>query len=81
MIGNKTLSTDIVNPAKLTINLTRMVARVQLSSLSTDFDPAGQYPNAKFKADGIYLYKANGTSQANGTVSNSIRWVDISRSY
>ncbi|WP_321425930.1 fimbrial protein [uncultured Bacteroides sp.] len=70
--GNKTLSTDIVNPAKLTINLTRMVARVQLSSLSTDFDPAGQYPNAKFKADGIYLYKANGTSQANGTVSNPL---------
>jgi hypothetical protein len=70
--GNKTLSTDINTPATLTLDLTRMVARVQLSSLKTDFDPAGQYPNAKFKADGIYLYKANGTSQVNGTVSNPL---------
>ncbi|WP_321518662.1 fimbrial protein [uncultured Bacteroides sp.] len=70
--GNVTLSADITDPSQLTINLTRMVARVQLTSLSTDFDPAGQYPNAVFKADGIYLLKANGTSQANGTVSNPL---------
>ncbi|MBP1594083.1 MAG: hypothetical protein H6Q12_1101 [Bacteroidetes bacterium] len=74
MIGNDnvTLSTDITDPSELTIKITRMVARVQLTSLSTNFDPAGQYPNAKFKADGIYLQKANGTSQANGTVSNPL---------
>lgn len=46
----------------VTVPISRMVARVDLVSLSSAFDPAGQYANASFVADEIFMYNAMSTS-------------------
>ena len=46
----------------VTINAARMVARVDLQSLSSAFDPAGQYADASFAADEIFMFNAMNTS-------------------
>lgn len=44
------------------VELTRMVARVSISSIKTAFDPAGQYSKATFKAKQIFMHNAKTTS-------------------
>ncbi len=41
------------------VELSRLVARVSISSIKTDFDEAGQFKAATFKVDAIYLKNAN----------------------
>jgi hypothetical protein len=60
-VGTTTLvANQTVGP--VTIQAARMVARVDLQSLSSAFDPAGQYANASFIADEIFMYNAMNTS-------------------
>jgi hypothetical protein len=58
-------SVDIVagsTPTTATVSLSRLVARVSVSSIRTAFDPAGQYRDATFKLTDIYLYNVPATS-------------------
>lgn len=60
-VGTTTLvANQTVGP--VSINAARMVARVDLQSLSSAFDPAGQYANASFVADEIFMFNAMNTS-------------------
>ena len=60
-VGTTTLvANQTVGP--VTINAARMVARVDLQSLSSAFDPAGQYADASFAADEIFMFNAMNTS-------------------
>ncbi|WP_195546702.1 fimbrial protein [Bacteroides intestinalis] len=44
---------------KAEIALSRLVARVSISSIKTAFDAAGQFKDATFKVDAVYLKNAN----------------------
>ena len=44
---------------KAEIALSRLVARVSISSIKTAFDVAGQFKDATFKVDAVYLKNAN----------------------
>lgn len=44
---------------KVEIALSRLVARVSISSIKTAFDKAGQFKDATFKVDAVYLKNAN----------------------
>ncbi len=59
-VSGVTLTAGATATASVTIS--RLVARVQLSSLSTNFSPVGLYANAKFSVDKIFLYNAASTS-------------------
>lgn len=48
---------------RASIVLSRLVARVSLSNVRTEFDPKGQYSNATLGIDKVFLYDANGTSK------------------
>jgi hypothetical protein len=48
--------------------VSRLVARIQLESLKTDFSPVGQYSNASFTLDKVFLYNAMSSSQV-GVIS------------
>lgn len=45
-----------------TISLSRLVARISISSIQTAFDQNGAYKNATFKVDKVFLYNAMSTS-------------------
>lgn len=45
-----------------TAELSRLVARIAITSVKTDFDAAGQYKNATFKIKKIFLHNAASTS-------------------
>lgn len=49
--------------AQATVNLSRLVAKVSVNSIKTAFDSKGQYANATFKTDRIFLYNACGRSK------------------
>ena len=54
------------------VDLTRMVARVSISSIKTAFDPAGQYSKATFKAKQIFMHNAKTTSNVDpGTLTTT----------
>ena len=54
------------------VELTRMVARVSISSIKTAFDPAGQYSKATFKAKQIFMHNAKTTSNVDpGTLTTT----------
>lgn len=44
------------------INLSRLVARISISSIKTDFDPNGSYANATFTPQHLFLYNAMSAS-------------------
>lgn len=50
------------------VEVSRLVARVDLVSLNTDFSAAADYPNPKFELDKVFLYNAKSKSQV-GVVS------------
>ena len=50
------------NPTNVKVDLERLVARVSISGIKTDFDPSGQYANATFTAKQIFLHNAKTTS-------------------
>lgn len=70
MSGENVVGTAItVSPvATASVTISRLVARVQLTDVKTNFSPTGAYANASFKLDSVFVYKANGTS-AVGTLS------------
>lgn len=45
-----------------TVNISRLVARVQVTSISTNFSKVGAYANATFTLDKVFLYNAASTS-------------------
>lgn len=47
---------------ELTISLSRLVARISISSITTAFDPNGAYKSATFKPEKVFLYNAMSTS-------------------
>ncbi|MDR0989182.1 MAG: hypothetical protein LBM06_06950 [Prevotellaceae bacterium] len=49
-------------PTKATVSLSRLVARVSVGSIRTEFAPTGQYGNATFKLTDIYAYNVPTTS-------------------
>lgn len=51
------------------IALSRLVARVSISSIKTAFDPVGRFKDATFKVDAIYLKNANSSVNADKTGS------------
>jgi hypothetical protein len=66
------LSTNINTPGEASVTISRLVARVQLESLQTQFDPAGQYPNAKFKANSIFMLNAKSMSKVDGSLTSTL---------
>lgn len=48
---------------RASVALSRLVARVSLSSVRTEFDPKGQYSHATLEIDKVFLYDANGASK------------------
>ena len=51
------------------IALSRLVARVSISSVKTAFDPVGRFKDATFKVDAIYLKNADSSVNADKTGS------------
>ena len=49
------------------IALSRLVARVSISSIKTAFDPVGRFKDATFKVDAIYLKNADSSVNADKT--------------
>ncbi len=62
LVANSTVSTSIT--------VKRLVARVQLIGLSTQFDPNGQYNNATFQATKVFMFNAMSKSYVDGTVTS-----------
>jgi len=56
----KLVANQVVGP--ITVSVSRMVARVDLVSLSSAFDPVGPYANASFTADEVFMFNAMTTS-------------------
>lgn len=50
-----------------TISLTRMVARIAITSITTSFSPAGLYPGATFTPKEIFMYNTNTACNWDGT--------------
>jgi hypothetical protein len=50
------------------VEVSRLVSRIQITSLKTDFSTVGQYANASFTLDKVFLYNAMSTSQV-GVIS------------
>ena len=70
------------NTTSVKVDLTRMVARVSVSSIKTAFDPAGQYSKATFTAKQIFMHNAKTTSNVDPgtltTTSLKTGWDDAS---
>lgn len=47
---------------KTTVDISRLVARIQLTGLKTKFDPRSQYSKATFTVDRVFLYNAKSSS-------------------
>ena len=67
--------------ATATAELTRLVARVSISSIKTAFDKAGQFKDATFNVTGIYLKNANSSVNAEKTGSVPISGSDKANKY
>ena len=67
----KTINNTGTGDGTASITITRLVARVQLTSLKTDFDPAGQYPDATFTADAIFMYNAVKELKVDGSITST----------
>jgi len=48
--------------SNFSVDVSRLVARVSLSSFNTQFETTGLYPSAEFKITDVFMYKANSTS-------------------
>ena len=67
--------------ATATAELTRLVARVSISSIKTAFDKAGQFKDATFNVTGIYLKNANSSVNAEKIGSIPISGSDKANKY
>lgn len=56
--------------ATATVPIYRLVSRVSLSSVKTQFDASGLYPNAKFKVTDVFLYNGNSVSSVDPGTAN-----------
>ncbi len=56
--------------ATATVPIYRLVSRVSLSSVKTQFDATGVYPNAKFKVTDVFLYSGNSVSSVDPGTAN-----------
>lgn len=71
----KTVNNTGTGDGAASITITRLVARVQLTSLKTAFDPAGQYPNATFTADAIFMLNTVKQLIVDGTSTNPLSFI------
>lgn len=63
MSGEKSLSIAAgATIIDFSVDVSRLVARVSLSSFNTQFETTGLYPSAEFKITDVFMYKANSTS-------------------
>lgn len=62
--------TEGATTATATVPIYRLVSRVSLSSVKTQFDATGLYPNAKFKITDVFLYSGNSLSSVNPGTAN-----------
>ncbi len=54
------------------IQITRLVARINLVNIVTAFEPGGLYANSTFHADQIFLYNAMSKCEVDGTYSDPV---------
>ncbi len=55
----------------MSVDLTRVVARVSLSSITTNFDSSGPYAGATFTPTEVFMYNVDDQYEWNGTASAS----------
>ena len=71
MYSPETVLTDLSGDGSIKttsgITLTRMVARIAVTSVTSDFDPAGPYASSSFAMREIFLYNANTSCRWDGT--------------
>ena len=72
----KVRNTGTTGDGLASVVVTRLVARVQLVSLKTAFDLAGQYPNAKFTATQIFMFNAVDKLTAGEAVVPTAQFLD-----
>ena len=78
MTGTATVTLQANQTVNLTtpIPITRLVARINLISLKTDFESGGQYASSTFHADEIFLYNAMSNCTVNGVYTDPVHgWV------
>lgn len=68
--NNVTLVAGATKAPEIDIVVSRLVARIQLESLKTDFSAVGQYANAAFTLDKVFVYNVMSKSQV-GVVSSA----------
>lgn len=59
------INLTVAGPNTATLQLSRLVSRISIASVKTEFDTNGQYKDATFTATGIFLYNAKSTSPVN----------------
>lgn len=64
-------------PVQKNVSITRLAARVQVTSIQTDFSPTGQYSGASFTMDKIFMYnvKSKTTVAATPVTENLVHGV------
>ena len=67
----KSLTLSGNSATSMSVNLTRVVARVSLSSITTSFDSSGPYSGATFTPTEVFMYNANDQYEWNGMASAS----------
>ena len=59
------------NSSSITVNLARLVARIDLNSLKSDFASTTTYPNASFTVHEIFMYNVNDVCTDGGSDSQN----------
>ena len=66
-----TFKLDAGKPVDLNAKISRLVARVSIESIKTNFDAKGQYKNATFKLKKVFIHNGNTKSTIAGTGSEA----------
>ncbi|MDR0892536.1 MAG: hypothetical protein LBN24_07965 [Mediterranea sp.] len=74
-------SNDATSPATLNVSLQRLVARISINKVYTDFDPQGAYANASFKLTDVFLYNAVDKSPVGVDASDKPVDIPVSGTY
>jgi len=67
--GEKTQTLTAGAANSVTVDISRLVARIEISSITTNFATTGIYANAKFSPDRIFLYNAKSVSDVQTTTA------------
>lgn len=58
-----------------TVTVSRLVSRISINSIKTDFDSKGQYKEATFKLQRIFLYNVINATCVNATMPTTKAWL------